>query len=427
LNLKNCEKKGNSTAELVIEANTEEFEVAIGKSFMKNRGHITVSGFRKGKAPRKIIEKVYGATIFHNDAFEALLPGVLEYAENDSGLRLVGQPEITDVSVMDNNAGVSFTMTVSYYPEITLGEYKGLSVSRPLAEVLESDIDASIEETRKRNARIEKVDRPAIDGDVAIIDFEGFMGGNPFQGGKGKDHELTIGAGELIPGFDEGIIGMKAGEVRELELVFPEDYEKQYAGKDVLFKVRLNEVRECILPDVDDEFTMDVSEFDTLEEYRESIREGLQKAKQADSDAELEDALFEMITDSFDVDIPDVLVEEEMDKAMNSFSRQIASIGLDPVEYLKMRNTTPDEYRESLRPVGMQRAKVNLALERIADLEGIEASPEDIEAEYVKAAESSGKDISKLKESVPEKTVARSIKIRLASKLVIDSAAIGDS
>ena len=424
MNLKECEKKANGTADIVVEVSPDEFESALGKVFIKNRNRISVPGFRKGKAPRRIVEKMYGASVFHSDALDMLIPDIIDFTVGKSQLRIIGQPQLNDVDIKDDNTGVDFSFTVTYYPEITLGEYKGLSASKPDVEVQESEIDDEIAVIRERNARFEKTNRPVIDGDIAVIDFEGFLDGAPFEGGKDEDYELTIGSNTFIPGFEEKIIGMSTGEERRLELVFPEGYEDSLSGKSVVFKVKLNEIKEKMLPDLDDEFAKDVSEFDTFEEYKADITEKLLKTKQTEADEVFENALFDKLADSVDAYIPDLMVEDQMEKSFNSFSRQVSSYGMDPLEYLKMMNMTPETFRENSRASSEKQVKIKLALEKIAELEGLVANPEEIENEYIKAAESSGKDVIELKLSAPEESVAREIRIRMASKFIIDNATV---
>jgi len=422
LNLKKCEKTEKCEAEIVIEVNPEEFQSAISKVYIKNRSRISVPGFRKGKAPRKIIEKMYGESIFHTDALEMLVPDVLKCANDESELKFFGQPQIKDIDIRSDNSGVDFILTASHYPEVTIGEYKGLPAAKPDVEVSDSEIEGEMDTIRDRNSRIEKVDRPVADGDIAVIDFEGFMDGAPFEGGEGKAYSLTIGSGKFIPGFEEKLIGMSPGEERELELMFPDEYEESLAGKPVLFKVKLNEVKEKILPDLDDEFVKDVSEFDTLDEYKEDIRNRLTTAKQANTSEEFENELLGKIVDSMEVDLPNFLVESQMDKSVNSFERQVTSYGMSPADYLKNMNVTPEVFRESTRADSEYQVKISLALDKIAELEGVVVSSEEIEDEYKKIAENLRVEIEKIKETVAEEIVIDDIKRRHALDIVLSNA-----
>jgi len=422
LKIKSCEKKEKSVAELVIEVSAEEFNNAINDAYRKNRNRISVPGFRKGKAPRGIIERMYGTSVFHSDALEIIMPDVLNQAVTESDLKIISVPEATDFNINDDDGSVSITVTAYLLPEVKLGEYKGLSAYKPHVEVPDSEIDREIADIRMRNARIEKVDRPASNGDIAVIDYEGFIEGEPFEGGKAEGYELELGSITFIPGFEEKLHGMCAGEDRDLDLVFPESYAEHLAGKPVIFKVKMLEVKEKQLPDLDDEFAKDVSEFDTFNDYKADIRDKQTKAKQAEADAEFENTLMEKIAETTEAGIPDVMVEQQMDDSMRNFARQISSYGMDPSSYLKMMNTTPEAFRENMRESSEKQVKIMLALAKIAELEGIEVSDEDIENEYKEASAQYGMEIEKLKESVGEERIATDIKMRRAAKIVTDSA-----
>jgi len=422
LNIKTCEIKEKSSAEVVVEITPEEFESALDKAFTKNRTRISLPGFRKGKAPRKMIERMYGASVFHPDALEILAPDVVKFAAGNSDLKIIGLPKITDFESGEAGEGADITVTATLYPEVTIGEYKGLSAVKPDTEVPESAVDAEIAEIRLRNARIEKVERPAAPGDVAVFDFEGFVDGEPFEGGKADNYELELGSNSFIPGFEDKMLGMEIGEERDLDLVFPDEYEEHLAGKPVIFKVKLNELREKQAPDLDDEFAKDVSEFDTLKEYKASIRERLEKVKQADSDTDFENALIEEIVESMEAEIPEVMIDEQQEITTKNFLSQISSYGIQPEKYIQMMGLTPETFMDNMRIRGERQVKVRLVLEKIAELEGIEVSPGDIEDEYKETAERYGADIEKIKESMKEEDVALNAKLRLASKVVTDNA-----
>lgn len=422
LNIKSCEKKENNTAELLVEVDAEEFDSAIEEAFRKNRNRISVPGFRKGKASRKMIERVYGASIFHSDAFEVLAPDVADYAVKESDLKIVGYPQVSDVDIDEEAGGVAFTIIASLYPEFTLQEYKGLTAPKASVEATDGEIDKEIATVQQQNARIEKVNRAAENGDVAIIDFEGFVEGESFEGGKDENYELELGSGSFIPGFEDGMIGMSAGDTRDIDLTFPENYAEHLAGKDVVFKVKLHELKEKQLPDLDDEFAKDVSEFDTFIEYRESIKQKILLKKQADADAAFEDALMDKIVEAMDVQLPDVMVEEQMDVSMQSFARQASAYGMDPSTYLQLMNTTPAAFRENMRASSEKQVKAMLALERIAELEGVEVNADDIEDEYKEAAARFGMEVEKLKENVEETRISTDIRLRRAAKIIADNA-----
>jgi len=422
LNIKTCEKKEKGEAEIVVDVSPEEFEAAVGKAFMKNRNQITIPGFRRGKAPRKIVERMLGPTTFHADALEILFPDVVGFAKDESGLRLVGRPGLEDVEIREDDGGADFKVVSAVYPEATLGEYKGLRATRRVGGVAESEIDSEIETVRTRNASMESVDRPAKEGDLVVIDYEGFIDGKPFAGGKDEDHELELGSGSFIPGFEEKLLGIAAGEEREIDLVFPEDYEEGFAGKPAVFKVKACEVREKLLPDLDDEFAKDVSEFDTFEEYKASIREKHEKAYKEDSDIAFENELMDMLAESIEADVPDVMVDEQQKASMKGFVERLSAYGIQLDKYLEMTNTTPEEFRDNMRQKSEKQVRISLALEKIAELEGIEVSAEDIENDYKEASERYGTEIGKLKESTTEEDVAFEIKKRRAVAIVVESA-----
>ena len=424
LNIKTCEKKEKNEVELIVEVDPEEFEAAMSKAFIKNKNRIAVPGFRKGKAPRKIIEKMYGAAIFHSDALDILLPEVLSFSLKETDLNIVGYPKISDVDIKADNAGADVTLIAAVHPEVVIGKYKGLSAPKPSVEVPDSEIDAEIATIRTRNARIEKADRPAADGDIAVIDFEGFVDGIAFDGGKGENYELELGSNTFIPGFEEKIVGMVVDEERDLDLVFPENYKEELAGKPVLFKVKLNEVKEKNLPELDDEFAKDVSEYDTLDEYKASIKDRLLKARQKDVDETFENILLDQVTETLEADIPDAMVDEQVETSMSTFMRQMSAYGMEPEQYMRMTGLTPDEFKEKMRGSSEKQVKVTLVLEKIAELEGIEVSETEIDDEYADAAERYNMDVEKLKESVARDDIKRDLKLRGAAKIVVDSAIV---
>lgn len=426
MNYTSCEKKEKSTVEIIVAVDREELNTAVDGAFRKNRSSISVPGFRRGKAPRKIIERLYGASIFHNDAIEILAPQVISFAMKEAEVKIVSLPQIKDVDFKDDDEGADFTILAAVYPEVTVGEYKGLSAVKPVTDVADSEIDSELAGMQLRNARIEKTERPAINGDTAVIDYEGFIDDEPFEGGKGENYELVLGSNTFIPGFEEKIHGMLTGEERDLDLVFPENYSEDLAGKQVIFKVKLNELREKILPELDDEFAKDVSEFDTLGEYKASIREKLLVSKEADANARFENALMEKLVLSVEADIPDAMIEDQLDNAVSNFSSQITAYGMEPSAYLKMMNTTPAAFRENMRSQSENQVKISLALNKIAELEGIEVSDEDIENEYKEAAERYGMEVEDLKERTTAEDISIDIKLRLAAKIVTENAVAED-
>ena len=421
--IKSREKKDKGIVELIVEVSAEEVNKAVQEVFLKNRNQISVPGFRKGKAPRRIVERMYGDSIFQNEAFDNMMPSVLKLITEESELEIIGNPEVKEINVGEEG-GLYVSINAAVYPDIKLGEYKGLRAVKTDAEVAESEIDNEIAGIMLRNARFEIVDRPAAYGDIATIDYEGFINGQPLEGGKKEGDELELGSGRFFPGFEEGIQGMVAGQDRDINIVFPDNYNMDLAGKRAVFKVKLIELREKILPELDDEFAKDVSEFDTLEEYRASIREGFLLAKQKEADSAFKNALMNIITDSIEADIPDVLVEAHMEVAYTDFNRHVSAYGMDPDLYLQMTKMPPDVFRKNMRIVSEKHVKRILALEKIAEMEEIEISEEDIEEAYINMAEHSGMELDKQKESVTKKDIIREIKVKRALDLVVDSAII---
>jgi len=422
LKLKNSEKKEKNEVELVIEIEQEELEAAVNKAFHKNKNRISVPGFRKGKAPRKMIEKMYGKEIFLSDALDEIIPEVLSYAIKDTDFDIVGYPSVSDIDLNDDKTSADITLIAALYPDVELKQYKGLSAPKPAVEVTDSEIENEIESVRARNARIEKADRPAKSGDIAVIDFEGFVDDVAFEGGKGENYELTLGSGQFIPGFEEKVEGMTVGEERDLDLVFPEKYKEELAGKPVVFKVKLNEVKEKSLPDLDDDFAQDVSEFDTFDEYKADIRNRLLKSRQEDVDETFENLLIEQIIESMESDVPEAMIEEQMESSMNTLTRQISAYGMQPAQYMQMMGVTPEEFKEKMRKSSEKQVRAALALGKIAELEAVEINDEEIEEEYKEAAERYKMEIKKLKENVPKENIERELKLRKAAKIVVNSA-----
>jgi trigger factor len=421
LNVKNYEQKDKKTAELTVEVTAEEFDKALEQAFKKNKNQISVPGFRKGKAPRKIIEKMYGASVFYNDALDIILPTVCSHGVSEKELRTVGYPKIQNVDFGDDKSAV-VTYTVELYPEVKLGQYKGISAVKPAVSVDDNAVASEIAGIQLRNARIQTAERPAINGDTAVIDFEGFVDGVPFEGGKGEDYELVLGSNTFIPGFEEKLQGMKTGEERDLDLVFPKEYKEDLAGKPVIFKVKLKEVKEKILPELDDEFAKDVSEFDTLEEYKNSIREKLLAGKKEESDKAFEDAVLTKVVEGMECEVPDAMIEDYLDGYIENFSRQLASYGMELGQYLSMLGTNIEAFRDNIRPNSEKQIKATLALEKIAELEKLQPAEEEIEANYKEMSEKYGVEIDVAKQSVPKDSIVRELNLRAASKLLVENA-----
>jgi trigger factor len=422
VNVKSCEKKEKSTVELVVEVAAEEFDAAVEDVFRKSRHSITVPGFRKGKAPRKIVERLYGASVFNDDAVESISPQAFTFGLEESGIKAVDYPRLLNAEVGDDKA-VTLTFMVPVYPDVKLGQYTGLSAVRPAADVPEAAVDSELAGVRLRNARIETASRPAIGGDTAYIDYEGFMDGVPFEGGKGENYELVLGSGTFIPGFEQQVQGMRAGEERDIELTFPADYKaEELAGKPAVFKVKLRDLKEKILPELDDEFAKDVSEFDTLEEYKNSIRDRIKLTNESEADAAFETAVLDKVVEGMECDMPEAMIEQFIDSSVENYRRQLAQYGMELDMYLNMSGGTMEQLRESMRPNAERQARYSVAVDEVARLENIEAGDDEVEAEYKERAEQYGADADDIKAEVSEEAVRRELVTRKALKLITDSA-----
>ncbi|MDR3310541.1 MAG: trigger factor [Oscillospiraceae bacterium] len=422
MNVKSFEQKENNQAELVVEIETAAFNAAVDAVYKKSRGSISVPGFRKGKAPRKIIENLYGKNVFYSDALDEAAPAAWDFATKERDEKMVGYPSIEDVNV-NEDLSAEITFVVDLYPEVKVGKYKGLSAPRPHDDVSEDDVTAEIDALRNRNASVEKTERPAEKGDTVVIDYDGYLDGVPFDGGHGEAHELTLGSNSFIVGFEEKLAGISAGEERDLDLKFPDAYHaEELAGKDVVFHVKANEVRAKLLPELDDEFAKDVSEFDTLGEYRADVRAKLQKERTAQADSAFESELLDIVSDGTEVEIPDSMIREETDRQLQRMSAQLTQYGITMQQYLQMSGSGEGAVRDSLKPQAEKQTKITLALSEIARLEGIEPTDDEIDALYAETAERYGTEIEEVRESVGRDNVIQDLKLRGAIKLIRESA-----
>ena len=390
-----------NTAVLEIGIAKDIFDETVTKVFRSKAGGITVPGFRKGKAPRNIIEKMYGKGMFYDEAINELLPQAVEEAEAESKIKPVSRPEI-DVKTIDEN-GVVVTAKYTVKPEAEITNYKGLEATKTIITVSEEDIDKEIEAARKRNARsVETTDRPAAEGDEATIDYEGFMDGVPFDGGKGESHKLKLGSGEFIPGFEDQIIGKNVGEEFDVNVTFPEDYHADVKGREAVFKVSLNALRYEELPDLDDDFVQDISEFNTMEEYRADVKVKIQEKNNSRSDYAVEEQLVDGIIANLEADIPEIMITNEIDAKYRDYAYRLQSQGMDMNLYMQYTGMNEQAMRAQFRPSAERQVKVRLALEKIAELENIEAAEEDLDKEYDKLAEVYQTEKDKLKENIDE-------------------------
>ena len=417
------EKKEKSTVELTIQVEADVFEAAIQKVYLKNRGRINVPGFRKGKAPRKIIEGMYGSGVFYEDAINECYPAAYEQAVKEQGLDDVGYPKMEIVEA--GKEGFTFKALVSVRPEVKLGEYKGLTAPKEKVEVTEEDIDGELKPYIDRATRLVSVTRQAKKGDTAVIDFEGFDNGAPFEGGKGENYDLKLGAGMFVPGFEEQVVGMKAGEEKDIDITFPEDYHADLAGKAVVFHVKVNEVKESQAPEVDDEFAKDVSEFDTLADFRKDLGEKLQQRKEAQAKSDFENAVLEQLVENMECEIPDGMVEAQTDRLMDDYAMRLQSQGIPMDQYMSMMGMTPEVMRASAKPAALKQVQMELALTAVATAEGIEVSDEECEAEVAKLAEQYKMEADQVKAIVTTDSLRKDLSLRKANDVVISSAKEG--
>ena len=419
--VKNLEKEAIH-AKITAEVSRTELEPAINKVYLKIRKDISIPGFRKGKAPRMVIEATYGKHVFFEDAIEELFPEIYKECVLSQDIKPVGRPGISDLEIGEDES-VTLTIETDLYPEVTLGQYKGLEVEKVEAEVTENEIDAEIDRMAQNVARITTVDRAAKDGDTAVIDFEGFKDGVAFDGGKGESYELKLGSGSFIPGFEEQVVGMSAGEEKDINVTFPENYHaEELKGAPVVFKVKVHEVKETVVPEKDDEFVKDVSEFDTMAELRADIEKRFLDEKKAGIDRAFENAAIEKAVANMTVEIPDSMVDEELEREMERMDYELRSQGASLEAYADMMGGTMDNIKSSLRPGALSSVKTNVLLDAVVDAEKIEVSDEECEAEYARLAESYKMDVEKIKEILDRKGMQGDLQVRKAAKRIADTA-----
>ena len=420
MTVKSCEKLEKSRVALTIEASAEEFEAAVNKAYLKMRGKINVPGFRVGKAPRKIIEKMYGEEVFYEEAVNIILPDAYEDAIKEQKLDVVGYPEVELESCTKD--GVVFKCTVAVYPEVKLGQYKGLEAPKAEVKVAAADVNARLKEMADRNSRLVSVERAVKKGDTADIDFEGFDNGVAFDGGKGENFDLEIGSGSFVPGFEEQLIGMKAGEEKDIDITFPENYTPELAGKPVVFHVKVNEVKVKEVPAVDDEFAKDVSEFDTLKELKADIKKKMTAERTEAAQRAFEDVLMAKVAEGVEAEIPHEMVELQAERMMEQFKQQLAAQGIPFDQYLKMTGTTEADFRKQSDGPAAEQVKMDLAVEAIIKAEGLEATDEDVENELKNVAEKYGMDLETVKKYLRPEDVKEQVIREKAVKVVADSA-----
>ena len=420
MSVKSCERLDKSKVALTIEADAAAFEAAINKAYLQQRSKISVPGFRPGKAPRKMIESMYGAEVFYEEAVNILLPDAYEAAVKEQELKVVGYPEVELESC--GKDGVVFKCTVAVYPEVTLGQYKGLEAPKAEVNVTDEDVDNRLNEMADRNSRLVSVEREIQKGDTADIDFEGFDNGVAFDGGKGENFDLEIGSGSFVPGFEDQLVGMKAGEEKDIDITFPENYAPELAGKPVVFHVKVNEVKVKEVPAIDDEFAKDVSEFDTLKELKADIKKKMTAERTEAAQRAFEDVLMAKVAEGVEAEIPHEMVELQAERMMEQFKQQLAAQGIPFDQYLQMTGTTEADFRKQADGPAAEQVKMDLAVEAIIKAEGLEATDEDVENELKNVAEKYGMDLETVKKYLRPEDVKEQVIREKAVKVVADSA-----
>ena len=420
--VENLEK---NMAKLTIEVSAEDLEKALESAYQKQKKQISVPGFRKGKVPRAMIEKMYGVDVFYEDAANALMQQNYAAAVDESGIDIVSRPTV-DVVQIEKGKPFIFTAEVAVKPEVTLGKYMGVTVTKIDTSVSDEEVDEALEKERNNNARtINVTDRPVAQGDTAVIDFEGFVDGVAFEGGKGENHSLEIGSHTFIDTFEDQLVGKNVGDEVDVNVTFPEQYQAaDLAGKPATFKVKINEIKAKELPELDDEFAKDVSEFDTLAEYKESLKKDLEKKKQDEAKRTKEDEAIQKIIDKSTMEIPEAMIDTQCETMIEEFAQRIAQSGLSMDQYLQFSGLTVDGLKEQVRPEALTRIQSSLVLEQIAKEENIEVSDADVDAEIEKMAKNYGMEADKLKEYMGEgekESMKRELAITKAVELIMDN------
>ena len=425
MELKNTEKQEHSVVALTIEITKAEFEAAKDKAFKKTGKNITVPGFRKGKAPRKMIEKLYGEGVFFEEAFNIIYPDAMEMAVEKSGIKPVGRADV-DLGDPAEEGGLTIIAKVPVEPEVELGEYKGIEVEKETVKVLQADVKAELNRMAQRNARTETVERKAKKNDTVDIDFEGFVDGVPFEGGKAEHHELTLGSGAFIPGFEDQLIGCKAGDEKDVVVTFPEEYHaKELAGKEATFKCKVHKVEETILPEIDDEFAKDVSDTcETLDDLKKEITERLKAERQEAVDNAFEEKVLDAVIDGMKADIPAAMIDAQVDTIVQDFGYRLQMQGMGLEQYLKMTGTEMGAFRAMFQSQAERQVKTRLALQKVVELEGITVSDKELEEEYAKMAEQYKMEVEKVKAIVSKEALEGDLKISNALEFIKKNAKV---
>ena len=426
--LKNVEKKEDNTVVFQVEAGREEFDKAVNAAYLKNKGQIYIPGFRKGKAPRAVIEGMYGHEVFHQDALDIIAPDAFEFGMKEADLKLVGQPSIVDFNVSDDHVA-SFSFSCGLYPEVTLGEYKGLEAERNELPVTDEDVQSELDSMRRRNARKVSVEREAQMGDTANIDYEGLLDGVPFDGGTDKGHDLELGSNSFVPGFEDQIVGMKIGEEKEIDITFPKDYVEDLAGKDVVFKVKLNSLTVNELPEADDEFAKDVSEFDTLEEYKADLKKTIEKRRKDQADSSFRTEIISKAVDNMTAAIPEVMIRAKEEEMLRNYAANfgMADRNTSFEDLCKMMGLDEASINTTIRPGAEYQVKTDLLLEAIVKAENIEVTEEDRKEYIDRISENMGVTAEQLVQYFGDEFIDNELRKEKATNIMVDSAVVKEA
>ena len=426
--LKNVEKKENNTALFTVESDAAEFEAAVNGAYLKAKSSINIPGFRKGKAPRAIVESMYGREVFYQDAMDELAPKAFEQGLSEGELRIVGQPAIDNVEVTEERT-VRYTFSVSLYPEVTLGQYKGLKAPKEVTTVSDEEVEEEVEKKRKQNARKVSVeDRAAQMGDTVNIDFDGFLNGERFDGGKAEGYELELGSNSFVPGFEEQVAGMQIGEEKDLDITFPDTYVENLAGKAVIFKVKLNSITFPELPELDDEFAKDVSEFDTLDEYKADLRKQLQDKYNDQAENVFRSYIMKQAADNMSCDVPDVMIQEKAEEIIRNYAANFGMTdrNVELEKLVRMMGIDSETMNQSILPSAQMQVRTELLLEAVAKAEGIELTEEETEDYLKKIAESVNAKPEEIREYFGLETIRNEYLKEKATDVIMNSAEIGE-
>ncbi len=426
MNLKSSKKLETNRYELEIEISKEDFSKAIDKAYRKNIKKISIPGFRRGKAPRAFVEKYYGENIFYEDAINSIYPEAVEEAVKEANLEVINDKVDFDIVEIGKDKGLTFKVALTVKPEVNIQNYKGIEIKAKPVEVTEEEISKELEKQRERNARfIEVTDRAAKDGDIVVIDFKGSVDGVAFDGGEGTNHSLKLGSKQFIEGFEEQIVGHKKNEDFSINVKFPEDYgAKDLAGKDAVFEIKLHEIKEKELPELDDEFVKDISEFDTLKEYKEDVKAKLLESKETESKNDIDNQIIDKVNGLLEAEIPEAMFENKVNEDINDFARRLQSQGLDMKTYMQYTGLDNEKFKKEFRPMAERQVKLRLALEKISELEKLEPTAQEIENKYKEYAENYKMDVEKIRTFIPEKDVKMDLSCEKAIDFLRENAKI---